>query len=108
MAEAALLERRGLLPQRLLWDAVRAVLALQPPASASTSCGRRHFLAPGGLGNALKRTLRLASPIRPPGGLVVCRQRRGALLAARPVGAARGGPVRATPAGGRGGAPGGG
>ena len=67
--KAALLEWRGLLPQRLLWDAVRAVLALQPPASASTGCGRRHFLAPRGLGNALKRSLRLASPIRPRRGL---------------------------------------
>jgi ribosomal protein S27AE len=49
-------------------NAVRAVLALQPPASASTSCGRCHVLAPRGLGNALQRSLRLASPIRPPGG----------------------------------------
>jgi hypothetical protein len=52
-------------------ETVRAVLALQPPASASTGCGRRHMLAPRGLGNALQRTLRLASPIRPPGGKAV-------------------------------------
>ena len=68
--------------------AVRAVLALQPPASASTGCGRRHVLAPRGLGNALQRTLRLASPICPPGGLAVWHRLRGAAPVPRPVSAA--------------------
>jgi len=40
----------------------------------------------------------LLCPIRPPGGLVVCGQRRSALLAARPGSAAVGGPVRAAAA----------
>jgi hypothetical protein len=94
---------RGLLSRRLPWEAVRRFpgtplpsLPLEGKEEASGTrrprrcmrCAfsvrlrRRRFLPPRGLGNALKRTLRLASPIRPPGGLAVCRQRRGALLAA--------------------------
>jgi len=50
------------------------------------------------------------APQRPPpcraAAPVVCRRRRSARLAARPVSAARGGPVRVAPAGGRGGCPG--
>lgn len=99
-------------PQRLWWDAGRAGLALQPPAAPSTGCGRRPVLAPRGLGTALQRSRRLASPIRPrrPGPRRagwpwssslrwrrVDRWRAGAGRWRRAVNAAGGGPISAAP-----------
>ena len=88
-----------------LWNVVRAVLALQAPAAASTGCGRRHLLAPRGLGNALQRSLRLAAPIRPRRGIsgVPPALRRSARSPASLRGRRR--PGQRSP-GGRGGSPG--
>jgi len=55
-------------PLPLQEDAVRAVLGLQPPASASAACARRHLLAPRGAPHRTAAPLwRLALPHPPPG-----------------------------------------